>query len=60
MSLLAWLGLAAFVAVVSVWFAARGLRACRAAARANWGRGWLNTLDGLNRIFCQRFHRLHA
>jgi 1-acyl-sn-glycerol-3-phosphate acyltransferase len=35
-----------------------GLRRCRAAARADWGRGWLNCLDGLNRIFCRRFHRL--
>jgi len=60
MSALAWLGLAVFVAVVCVWLATRGLRACRAAARADWGRGWLNTLDGLNRIFCQRFHRLRT
>lgn len=35
-------------------------RRCRAAARADWGRGWLNTLDGLNRIFCARFHRLRT
>jgi 1-acyl-sn-glycerol-3-phosphate acyltransferase len=35
-------------------------RRCRAAARADWGRGWLNTLDGLNRIFCARYHRLRA
>lgn len=60
MSLSAWLGIAAFVAVICAWLTARGLRACRTAARADWGRGWLNTLDGLNRIFCQRFHRLHA
>ncbi len=33
-------------------------RRCRMAARADWGRGWLNGLDGLNRIFCRRFHRL--
>lgn len=60
MSLSAWLGIAAFVAVICAWLTARGLRACRTAARADWGRGWLNTLDGLNRIFCQRFHRLRA
>lgn len=35
-------------------------RRCRAATRADWGRGWLNTLDGLNRIFCARYHRLRA
>lgn len=58
MSLLAWFGLAVLIAVVWGWV--RGLRACRAAARADWGRGWLNTLDGLNRIFCRRFHRLRA
>jgi 1-acyl-sn-glycerol-3-phosphate acyltransferase len=60
MSLPAWLSLAAFVAAIGAWLGARGLRACRAAARADWGRGWLNTLDGLNRIFCRRFHRLRA
>jgi 1-acyl-sn-glycerol-3-phosphate acyltransferase len=60
MSLLAWSGLTAFVAVVLAWLTVRGLRACRAAARADWGRGWLNTLDGLNRIFCQHFHRLRT
>jgi 1-acyl-sn-glycerol-3-phosphate acyltransferase len=60
MNVPAWFGLAAFAAAVSVWFAARGLRACRTAARADWGRGWLNALDGLNRIFCRRFHRLRA
>lgn len=26
---------------------------------ADWGRPWLNRLDGLNRILCRRFHRLH-
>lgn len=30
----------------------------RARARADWGRPWLNALDGLNRLFCRRFHRL--
>ena len=59
MSMPVWLGLAAFV-FVCAWLVARGLRACRAAARADWGRGWLNTVDGLNRIFCRRFHRLRA
>lgn len=35
----------------------------RAGQRANgaqWGRGWINRLDGLNRIFCRRWHRLQA
>jgi len=55
-----WFGLAVFVASIVAWLGARGLRACRAAARADWGRGWLNALDGLNRIFCRRFHRLRT
>lgn len=36
------------------------LRRCHAAARADWGAAWLNALDGLNRIFCRRFHRLRT
>lgn len=27
-------------------------------ARADWGNPWLNRLDGLNRLFCYRVHRL--
>ncbi len=27
---------------------------------ADWGRNWLNRLDGLNRLFCKKFHRLRA
>jgi len=60
MNLLVWFVFAAAATVICAGFAVRGLRACRAAARADWGRGWLNTLDGLNRIFCQRFHRLRT
>jgi len=44
---------------VLLWLLGRaGYRRCRAAARADWGGPWLNALDGLNRIFCRRFHRL--
>lgn len=35
----------------------------RAAGRAceiEWGRGWMNRVDGLNRLFCRRYHRLRA
>lgn len=60
MNQLAWLGLLLFAVVACAWLAVQALRACRAAARADWGQGWLNTLDGLNRIFCQRFHRLRT
>ncbi len=34
------------------------MRRLEAANRADWGGKWLNRLDGLNRIFCHRFHRL--
>lgn len=35
-----------------------GVQRLRARARADWGRPWLNALDGLNRLFCRHFHRL--
>ena len=60
MSVPVWFGLAVFAVAVCAWLVRRGLHACRAAARADWGHGWLNTVDGLNRIFCRRFHRLRA
>lgn len=50
-----------FVVVVStglVWGGWRLDRAVRRAARTDWGRGWLNWLDGLNRLFCRRYHHL--
>jgi len=31
---------------------------CRRAQRSDWGKGWLNFLDGLNRIYCRRVHEL--
>ncbi|TVO70766.1 lysophospholipid acyltransferase family protein [Sedimenticola selenatireducens] len=34
--------------------------ACRRANRVDWGRGWMNLLDGLNRLFCYRYHRLNV
>ncbi len=46
----------AFVVFVGWWVAAR----LEAAAEADWGRPWLNRLDGLNRLFCRRYHRLRA
>jgi 1-acyl-sn-glycerol-3-phosphate acyltransferase len=60
MSVLVWFGLATFLVILGTWLAVRVLRASRAAARADWGRGWLNAVDGLNRIFCRHFHRLHT
>lgn len=41
------------------WYGWRRLaRACDAAREADWGHPWLNRLDGLNRLFCRRFHGL--
>lgn len=34
-------------------------RQCEAAHQADWGGVWLNRLDGLNRLFCRRYHRFH-
>lgn len=45
-------------AVLSVFLWRRLLRACEDANGADWGSRWLNRLDGLNRIFCRRFHGL--
>ena len=27
---------------------------------ADWGHGWLNILDGINRLFCYKYHRLNT
>lgn len=49
------------VALVLVAFCAGwALRTLDAAHRADWGGFGINLLDGLNRIFCRRFHRLVA
>ncbi len=42
-----------------LWSLHRLHRACRRANRVDWGRGWVNLLDGLNRLFCYRYHRLN-
>jgi 1-acyl-sn-glycerol-3-phosphate acyltransferase len=36
------------------------IRVCEAANEADWGSTWWNRLDGLNRIFCRKVHRLVA
>lgn len=48
------------LAVAAGWGVRRVLHACKSANQADWGGRWLNRLDGLNRIFCRRFHRLNA
>ncbi len=41
------------------WQLHRLVRACRRANRVEWGLGWMNLLDGFNRLFCYRYHRLN-
>ncbi len=42
------------------WQIWRLVRAARQANRVDWGGSWLNLLDGLNRLFCYRYHRLNV
>ncbi len=53
---LAWWLAAGAVAVALIWLLWR----CRVANHVDWGAAWINYLDGLNRIFCRRFHGLGA
>lgn len=52
--------LLSFLAALAVlWLlSAYLLRRWERAHVADWGNPWFNRLDGLNRIFCRRFHRL--
>ncbi len=44
-----------------LWYLGRwAIRVCERANRADWGGKWLNRLDGLNRLLCQKYHRLTA
>ena len=45
-------------AIVLIWLLRRGLRTVAAAQQTDWGKNWLNYLDGLNRLFCKYYHRL--
>lgn len=53
-----WIVLALLVLVlVLLW---RLWLAAGVANEVDWGHGWMNHLDGLNRLFCWRYHRLQA
>ncbi len=54
--------LIAFVAAVPLaWYCShRFIKSCEEANEADWGSPWLNRLDGLNRLFCRRYHRLEC
>lgn len=60
MSELSWIPLllVTLLAGAGWWAGRRAMRHCEAVHVADWGRPWLNRLDGLNRILCRRFHRL--
>lgn len=47
-----WLGVA--VVILVIWL----LRIGKRAQQADWGNEFLNSLDGLNRLFCKHYHRL--
>lgn len=53
-----WLALALLALVFFLLW--RLWRAAGIANEVDWGRPWMNRLDGLNRLFCWRFHRLQA
>ena len=55
-----WLFLTLLPGAILVWQGRRLVQACRRANRVDWGRNWLNLLDGLNRLFCYRYHRLNV
>lgn len=48
------------ILLFSLWQLRRLLRACDRANRVDWGKGWMNRIDGLNRLFCYRYHRLNV
>ena len=47
------------VLLLMVWQLYRLINACRRANRVDWGNSWVNLLDGFNRLFCYRYHRLN-
>ena len=46
--------------MLAVWQLRRLAKAARRANRVDWGHGWMNLLDGINRLFCYRYHRLNV
>ncbi|MCP3667932.1 MAG: 1-acyl-sn-glycerol-3-phosphate acyltransferase [Gammaproteobacteria bacterium] len=54
-----WIFLAV-VLVILVWQIRRGIAVCKRANRTEWDHSWLNIIDGLNRLFCYRYHRLNV
>ena len=48
------------VAAILGWQLYRLVQACRRANRVDWGGDLMNLIDGLNRLFCYRYHRLNV
>lgn len=48
------------IVLLLLWQLRRLLHACDSANRVDWGKGWMNRIDGLNRLFCYRYHRLNV
>lgn len=53
-----WMALTLFALVFFLLW--RLWRAVGEANEVDWGHAWMNRLDGLNRLFCWRYHRLQA
>jgi 1-acyl-sn-glycerol-3-phosphate acyltransferase len=60
MSAQSWWWLLLLALPLLIWQLYRLYQACRRANRVDWGRGWMNLMDGLNRLFCYRYHRLNV
>jgi 1-acyl-sn-glycerol-3-phosphate acyltransferase len=54
LSLLPWIVAGIFLlGLIGIW------RASGRACLIDWGHGWMNWLDGFNRLFCRNYHRLN-
>ncbi|MGD2083234.1 MAG: 1-acyl-sn-glycerol-3-phosphate acyltransferase, partial [Chromatiales bacterium] len=51
--------LLAGLAAAATAFLYRLFSLVRAANLTDWGSGWLNLLDGVNRLFCRYYHRMN-
>ncbi len=48
----------ALLGAVLVTLAVKVIKACDTANETDWGRAWMNRVDGLNRLLCEHYHRL--
>jgi len=46
------------IIIALLWLLVRAFRAVAAAQKTDWGKTWLNYIDGLNSLFCKYYHRL--